>query len=74
MGSVGVHYDLESNVKQAKLLPAHCKLLLTVGLLDTNVDPSSTFQVVNALIEANKDFDLCVFPKGRNKICPIFTI
>jgi hypothetical protein len=32
------------------------------GELDTNVDPSSTMQVVNALIKANKQFDLLVMP------------
>jgi dipeptidyl-peptidase 4 len=37
-------------------------LLLTVGELDHNVDPASTMQVVNALIKANKDFELIVFP------------
>ncbi|MBM3311458.1 MAG: hypothetical protein FJY80_08125 [Candidatus Aminicenantes bacterium] len=35
-----------------------------VGEMDTNVDPSSTFQVVNALIRANKTFDLLVVPGG----------
>jgi hypothetical protein len=30
--------------------------------MDMNVDPSSTFQVVNALIKANKPFDLLVIP------------
>ena len=38
------------------------KLLLTVGELDRNVDPASTMQVVNALIKADKDFELIVFP------------
>src|SRR5512133_249003 len=38
------------------------RLLLVVGEMDTNVDPSSTFQVVNALIKANKSFDLLVIP------------
>jgi dipeptidyl aminopeptidase/acylaminoacyl peptidase len=37
-------------------------LLLTVGELDRNVDPASTMQVVNALIAADKDFDLIVVP------------
>ena len=30
--------------------------------MDTNVDPSSTMQVVNALIEADKDFDFFLVP------------
>ena len=32
--------------------------------LDTNVDPSSTLQVANALIKADKDFELLVVPGG----------
>jgi len=38
------------------------KLLLLVGEIDTNVDPSSTMQVVNALIKAGKEFELVVLP------------
>jgi dipeptidyl aminopeptidase/acylaminoacyl peptidase len=30
--------------------------------MDTNVDPASTMQVVNALVKADKDFDLLVIP------------
>ena len=37
-------------------------LLLMVGEMDTNVDPASTMQVVDALIKANKDFELLVAP------------
>ena len=57
---IGPHYDEQSNVTQAHKLTG--KLLLTVGELDKNVDPASTMQVVNALIKADKDFDLVVFP------------
>ena len=39
-------------------------MLLIVGELDMNVDPASTMQVVNALIKANKMFDLLVIPGG----------
>jgi dipeptidyl aminopeptidase/acylaminoacyl peptidase len=35
---------------------------LIVGEMDTNVDPSSTFQVVNQLLKHDKDFDLLVIP------------
>ena len=37
-------------------------LMLVVGEMDDNVDPSSTYQVVNALIKANRDFELIVLP------------
>jgi hypothetical protein len=33
-----------------------------VGEIDTNVDPASTLQVANALIQADKDFDLLFIP------------
>jgi dipeptidyl aminopeptidase/acylaminoacyl peptidase len=33
-----------------------------VGELDTNVDPSSTLQVVDRLIKAEKEFDLLYIP------------
>ena len=36
------------------------------GMVDTNVDPSSTMQVVNALIKANKTFDLLVIPGAEH--------
>jgi dipeptidyl aminopeptidase/acylaminoacyl peptidase len=38
------------------------KLLLMAGEMDKNVDPASTMQVVNALIKADKDFDLLYMP------------
>jgi dipeptidyl-peptidase-4 len=57
---IGKHYEEQSNVTLAKNLKG--KLLLTVGELDKNVDPASTMQVVNALIKADKDFDLLVVP------------
>ena len=57
---IGPQYSASSNVDNAWRLQG--KLLLVVGELDTNVDPSSTMQVVNALIKANKTFDLLVVP------------
>jgi len=57
---VGPHYEEQSNVTNAPNLQG--KLLLIVGEMDRNVDPSSTMQVVNALIKAKKDFDLLVVP------------
>jgi len=59
---IGPQYSASSNVDNAWRLQG--KLLLVVGELDTNVDPSSTLQVVNALIKANKTFDLLVIPNG----------
>ncbi|MFK7883725.1 MAG: prolyl oligopeptidase family serine peptidase [Phycisphaerales bacterium] len=53
-------YAASSNVEHAANLAGD--LLLTVGELDQNVDPASTMQVVDALIKADKDFELIVFP------------
>jgi len=63
---VGPWYGEQSNVTLARNLRG--KLLLTVGELDRNVDPSSTMQVVNALVEADEDFDLLVVPGGGHGV------
>ncbi len=57
---VGPAYAESSNVDNAYRLQG--KVLLVVGELDNNVDPSSTMQVVNRLIKHNKNFDLLVVP------------
>ena len=57
---LGPHYAASSNVDNAWRLQG--KLLLVLPELDTNVDPSSTMQVVNALIAADKDFDFLMVP------------
>jgi dipeptidyl aminopeptidase/acylaminoacyl peptidase len=59
---LGPHYAASSNVDNAHRLQG--KLLLIVGEMDTNVDPASTMQVVNALIKSDKTFDLLVIPGG----------
>ena len=59
---LGPQYAASSNVDNAHKLQG--KLLLIVGEMDTNVDPASTMQVVNALIKANKKFDLLIVPGG----------
>jgi dipeptidyl-peptidase-4 len=59
---VGPHYAECSNVENAHLLEG--KLLLIVGEVDTNVPPESTLRVADALIRADKDFDLLVVPNA----------
>lgn len=59
---VGPHYAECSNVDNAHRLRG--KLLLIVGEMDTNVPPESTMRVADALIRADKDFDLLVVPNG----------
>ena len=54
------NYDSQSNAALAKNLKGH--LLLMHGLLDDDVPPYLTLEVVEALIQANKDFDLLLLP------------
>lgn len=54
------NYDNQANQLQAHNLEG--KLLIAHGTADTNVPMSNTMLVVDALIEANKDFDLILFP------------
>jgi hypothetical protein len=60
--TLGPQYEASSNMVNAAKLKGH--LMLVIGELDTNVDPSSGYQVVNALIQAGKYFDLLVVPNG----------
>ena len=54
------NYDNQSNIPLATNLKG--KLLLAHGLMDDNVPASNTLLLVEALVAANKDFDLVVFP------------
>ena len=59
---VGPWYAEQSDVVNAGKLQG--KLFLIVDSLDQVVDPSCTMQMVNALINGSKDFDLLVVPTG----------
>jgi dipeptidyl-peptidase 4 len=54
------NYEAEANQTHAKNLKG--KLLLAHGTMDDNVPPDNTLLVVDALIRANKDFDLLMLP------------
>ncbi|MCI2228974.1 S9 family peptidase [Polaribacter sp. MSW13] len=58
------NYDNQANQLIAKDLKG--KLLITHGSMDNNVPPSNTMLVVEALIKANKDFDMIMFPNKRH--------
>ena len=58
------NYDDQANQNVAKNLKGH--LLLAHGTLDDNVPPYNTLLVVDALIKANKDFDLLMLPNQRH--------
>lgn len=56
--------EAQANQTYAKNLKG--KLMLAHGMMDNNVPPSNTLLVVDALIKANKDFDLVVFPNSAH--------
>lgn len=58
------NYDIQANQLLVENLKG--KLLIAHGMLDDNVPPSNTMVVVDALIKANKDFDLILFPNKRH--------
>ena len=60
----GDNYAKQANQIYAKNLKG--KLLLAHGGVDSNVPPYNTYLVVDALIKANKDFDLVIFPNARH--------
>ena len=57
-------YKISSNPEIAKQLKGH--LLLVHGEIDNNVHPGNTSRVVNALIRANKRFDMLYLPTQRH--------
>ena len=63
-GPSGDNYAVEANQSMAKNLKG--KLLLAHGTMDDNVPPYNTDLVVEALIKANKDFDLLMLTNQRH--------
>jgi dipeptidyl-peptidase-4 len=63
---IGDNYKSQANVTYAANLKG--KLLLIHGLLDSGVHPTAVFQLEQALIDNNKDFDLLLFPRSHHDI------
>lgn len=63
---IGKQYEECSNVVNAHLLKGN--LMLILGELDHNVDPSSTLQVVNELIKHDKEFEFVMLPGVRHTL------
>ena len=57
-------YAIEKNSELAKNLKG--RLMLSTGDIDNNVHPGNTIRMANALIKANKRFDLVVLPGQRH--------
>jgi dipeptidyl aminopeptidase/acylaminoacyl peptidase len=62
--NAGTNYDNQANQLLASNLKG--KLLIAHGMMDDNVHPSNTMLVVDALIAADKDFDMLVIPNARH--------
>ena len=58
------NYDSQANQNFAKNLKGH--LLLAHGTMDDNVPPNNTLLLVDALIKANRDFDLLLIPNAHH--------
>ncbi len=58
------NYQAEANQEFAANLKGH--LLLAHGTMDTNVPPYQTMLIADALIKANKDFDLLMLPNQNH--------
>ena len=61
---VDSQYHQQSNITLAGNLKG--KLLITHGGIDENVNPSATFKLAEALIKADKDFDMLILPGMRH--------
>ncbi len=60
MGRMGPHYEAQACSTLAPNLKGH--LMILVGEEDTNVDPASTYQLVDALNKVDKDYEFILVP------------
>ncbi len=67
-GTVKFLYTIEKNSELARNLKGH--LMLTTGDMDNNVHMANTMRLANALIKADKRFDMFVFPGLRHSYMP----
>jgi dipeptidyl-peptidase-4 len=63
-GNVKFEYNIEKNSELARNLKGH--LMLATGDIDNNVHPANTLRMADALIKANKRFDMVILPGKRH--------
>ena len=68
-GDTSFVYSINTNQEMASRLKGH--LMLVTGDVDNNVNPANTYRVVDALIQANKRFELVVLPGQRHGFGPM---
>jgi dipeptidyl aminopeptidase/acylaminoacyl peptidase len=62
-------YEIDKNSELARNLKGH--LMLTTGDMDENVSMVNTMRVANALIKADKRFEIQIYPGMRHSYMPI---
>ncbi len=62
----GDNFVAQANVTHAKNLKG--RLFLIHGMVDIGVHPGNVFQVIQALMDANKDFDLLLLPRAAHAL------
>jgi dipeptidyl-peptidase 4 len=68
-GEITFEYDIDKNSDVAKNLKGH--LMLIHGDIDNNVHPANTMRLVDALIKANKRFEMFILPGVRHSFNPV---
>ena len=68
-GDTSFVFSIHTNQELASRLKGH--LMLVTGDVDNNVNPANTYRVVDALIKANKRFELVVLPGQRHGFGPM---
>ncbi|MDE2448299.1 MAG: S9 family peptidase [Gammaproteobacteria bacterium] len=68
-GAIKLIYSIEKNESLAANLRGH--LMLTTGDMDDNVNLANTMQLAGALIQADKRFEMLVFPGMRHPYAPV---
>jgi dipeptidyl-peptidase 4 len=63
-GDTTFKYNITTNQSLASNLQGH--LMLVTGDIDNNVHPGNTIRVINALVHANKRFDMLILPGQRH--------
>lgn len=63
-GDTSFQYNIDKNPDLAKNLKG--RLMLSHGEIDNNVHPANSMRVANALIKANKRFDMIILPTQRH--------
>jgi dipeptidyl-peptidase-4 len=70
-GKVTFEYTIDKNSELAKNLKGN--LMLITGDIDNNVHPAGTYRLADALVKANKRFDMFVLPGVRHSFAPVAT-